>query len=209
MESKILSRLDELFRELRVFQRNTKVLDVEAFAVADRMEKTAKARATVSAPKKAVSSIRPSPPMSELAFYQTSAELVEGEPAREWPEIPGNSSVTHRYKVSLKREGIYTLTSALVTYNHTCRTFFARSNYAYVTVRPPTLIDVIAAGVPEAWNLTVDMLDTITGVRGGGQVLLTARVLVIVAVIAFFGYKDYKKWRGESAGGIRWWEKTA
>lgn len=127
-----------------------------------------------------------------LAFYPFSAK-VQGDLIKEWPEIANGSSVTHMYKISLSKEGIYTFPFALVWYDYTGHRFFARSDSVEAMVRSPSFLEVLTIGIPYAWNLAVRALNMIPAVGGNGQMVLMGIVVVVVGAIAFNEYWGYRK----------------
>ena len=127
-----------------------------------------------------------------LTFYPFSAS-VQGDLIKEWPEIASGSSVTHTYKISLSKEGIYTFPFALVWYDYTGKSFFARSDSVEARVRSPSFLQVLAIGIPYAWNLAVGALNMLPVVGGNGQMVLMGIVVVVVGAIAFNEYWGYRK----------------
>ncbi len=128
-----------------------------------------------------------------LTFYSDSANLVEGALTKEWSEIPGGSSMSHSYKIMFSREGVYTLSPAGVSYNYTGDLFLVPSNSAYITVHSPSFFQVVATGIPYAWNLAVRGLDMIPGVGGNGKIILIGIVVVSLGSLALNEYRGFRK----------------
>lgn len=61
---------------------------------------------------------------------------------------------------------IYTLPSAVATYEYMNRTFIALSNFAYAQVRGSSVLQVKATEIPFAWRVMVKALNMIPALQG-------------------------------------------
>ena len=113
-----------------------------------------------------------------------SIEVLEGNLTRRWAEIPGNSTVIHKYKIRVRNEGIYTIPYAEVRYSYSGLRFLTKSNNVYVRAVGAPLITVLASGIPTAWNTLTRILDRIPSLRGRGSLILALAVSIIIIPIA-------------------------
>ncbi|MFQ6095848.1 MAG: hypothetical protein ACE5NN_06865, partial [Candidatus Bathyarchaeia archaeon] len=129
-----------------------------------------------------------------LQYYGSSVEVVDGATTRRWPRIPRGSSETHTYSIIFKREGLYTLPSAVATYDYMGRTYDAGSNYVYVNVRPPPLLSIIVSGIPSGWGVLARAIDRVGGLQGSGSMILASITAAILGVLSFFEYRNVRRW---------------
>jgi hypothetical protein len=130
-----------------------------------------------------------------LDYYGSWAvQLASGNLTHSWSRIAGGSTVTHTYSLLLKKEGVYTIPDAELTYNYVDQTFGAQSNFVYVTVKSPPALNIVAGGITSAWGILTRTIDKIPGMQGKGSLVLTSVLLVIIAPLAFFEYRNVRKW---------------
>jgi len=129
-----------------------------------------------------------------VQYYGSSIEPLEGSLTHTWAQVPKNSSETHTYSIMLKREGIYTLPPAQVTYDYVSNTYSAKSNYIYVKVRPSPLPNLLLSAVPSAWGVLVRTLDRVPSLRGSGFLILSCLTIAILGVLSFNEYRNLRKW---------------
>jgi hypothetical protein len=129
-------------------------------------------------------------------YYGPSAiELVSGSLTHTWSTIPAKSTMANNYTILLKREGIYTLPSAEITYNYVDQNFSAESNYVYLNVKSPSALSLIVTGIPSAWGVLERIINKIPGIQGNGSLILTAGALVIIVPLVAFEYRNFRKWQ--------------
>lgn len=131
-----------------------------------------------------------------LAYYGAAAsiEVKDGNLTTTWDQIPANSSVTHRYTIVLKKEGLYTIPYAKVSYNYMNLTFTARSRNRYIRVRGPSAPSLLITGIPKAWGTLTRMIDRVPGLEGMGSVIVSSITLAIVGLIGFNEYRNIRRW---------------
>ena len=129
-----------------------------------------------------------------LQYYGSSVEVVEGAIARSWSRIAAGSSETHTYSITFKREGVYTLPSAAVTYNYMDKTYDAESDYVYVNVRPPPLPSLLISGIPSSWGVLTRTIDRVQGLKGSGSTILASITAAVLGVLSSFEYRNLRRW---------------
>ena len=128
-----------------------------------------------------------------LFFYKTGK--IDGSLQHSWNSIPGKSSVTHSYTISLPREGIYTLMPAVVTYTWNSDSFTALSGMSYAKISPPDPLTVSVEGVGYAYGYATQLVEFIPGFQGSGSLLVTLIIVAFLAIIALTEYRGYRKAR--------------
>ena len=131
-----------------------------------------------------------------LTYYGAAAsvEVREGNLTAAWNQIPANSSVTHSYTIAFRREGLYTIPYAKVTYKYMNVTFTEKSRNCYIRVRGPSAASLLVTGIPSAWGTLTRIIDRIPGLEGMGSLILSLATLAIVGPIGFNEYRNIRRW---------------
>lgn len=139
---------------------------------------------------------------STLAGYTTGAELVSGSTTGAWDVIPPGESRTITYMVRMDNPGVYTLEPANLSYTDNGVRFSDSSNVVETAANRPFALFVPFELAALIWQTGSQLLDIATG---RGVIIMSVITLAFVALIAWDGFKTYKKYsrRGEASEAPR------
>ncbi len=129
---------------------------------------------------------------STITRYPFSAELVSGSTSEYWGEISPGDSKTLAYTIKLKEAGVYCLDVARVAYTHSDKEFFESSDRLEVRVVRPNPASFTMSSLDTSWKTLSSLLDIPTG--GKGSLIIVGSALLILAVLGFLEYRNYRKW---------------
>ncbi|HUS78049.1 MAG TPA: hypothetical protein VM050_05250 [Patescibacteria group bacterium] len=129
---------------------------------------------------------------SSLMGYPASSEIVSGYTSMDWGAIGPGESRSLTYTVGLSGVGIYTLSSAAVSYNSEGELFTSSSNDVELAVSQPNPLSFTSMSLGATWTASVTLLDMFTD--GSGSTILLGASAVLLALLAFLEYRNLRAW---------------
>ena len=127
-----------------------------------------------------------------LRLYRTSTRLTSGSTSGYWSRIDPGVSETMSYTMELENSGVYSLSSAEMSYFNEESSFTKSSNKAEVRVTLTQGTGIAFQTLGVFWGVLGDVLDQFTG--GSGSMVLTGSVLVLGGILVFLEYVGFRKW---------------